>query len=291
MKSNPLVSIVLTSYNQKSLLERAFESLISQTYKNLEIIIVDDCSTDGVTIPYIERVTKKFPERVRYHIQARNVGIPKNKNTGFKMCKGDFITYLDGDDYFLPEKIEQELATFRKDPSLDVVFSNFHIISESNKLVEQWKSNEEIMPQGHIFKDIVMRQFPKSILFRFELMKSEVLSRIGYYDENISAFHDWDSRIRYSIFAMIGFTNQLGSAYVTGENGISKTMSRSSLLCEMRHVFLKNYELLIQSVGKKEAKSLKQIFLSKNRFQILKCVNIREQPLLYMKARLKFENL
>jgi glycosyltransferase involved in cell wall biosynthesis len=93
---NPLVSIVLTSYNQPDLLETAFQSLISQTYKNIEIIIVDDCSTDPLNRKLILKFQDDYPAIVRYILHDENKSIPANKNSGFKIAKGEFITFLDG---------------------------------------------------------------------------------------------------------------------------------------------------------------------------------------------------
>ncbi len=127
----PLVSVVLTSYNQKEQFERAFNSLISQTYKSIEIIIVDDCSTDNESQSYIKWLGEQYPDIVRYHLQKKNVGIPKNKNTGFKMACGDYVTYLDGDDQYYPEKIEREVDRFllRRNWMLFIrIFTMLHLV-------------------------------------------------------------------------------------------------------------------------------------------------------------------
>ena len=219
------------------------------------------------------------------------MGIPKNKNTGFKLSKGDFITYLDGDDYYYPEKIESELNVFRRDDNLDVVYSNFNFVSENYEIIGVWKGQNDSIHEGSIFKEVMSRNFPKQTLFRFELMKAEVLGKINFYDDHIPAFHDWDSRIRYSAFANIGYADSIGSAYVSDKKGISHTTKTLDLLLEMRRVFLKNAHLLRNNLAMGESSLIKMEFLTKNRSQILKCNGIKKRPLLYARARLGFRNL
>ena len=244
MNSLPTVSIVLTSFNQKKQLERAFYSLLDQTFKDIEIIIVDDCSTEVETVSFIESVCKKYPDLVKSKIQKANVGIAKNKNTGFKMASGKFITYLDGDDYYYPEKIEKELNIIGNDDSVDVVYSNFLYEDFSGNTICIWKEEESRVPEGNIFKEVISRSFPKETLFRCELIRAEVLKKINYYDEEIVAYHDWDSRIRYSAFSKIKYVNNIGSVYVQDPAGVSKIKSQTFLSEEMNYVFEKNMPLL-----------------------------------------------
>lgn len=243
MLKEPKITIVLTSYNQRVKLEKAFESLISQTYRNIDIIIVDDCSTDGVSQNYIKSLSETH-HNVCFFIQEKNVGIAKNKNTGFKMAKGDLITYLDGDDYFLPTKIEEELKVMLSDETIDVVYSNFRIENDFGETLSLWSEGKDKLPEGNIFKQAITRDFPKGILFRFELMKREVLNKINFYDEGILAFHDWDSRIRYSKFCNVKFSSNVGAAYVQDPAGISKVKTGFYLLEEMKSVYHKNRPLL-----------------------------------------------
>ncbi len=243
MNDKPLVSIVLTSYNQKPKLDRALTSLLDQTYQNIEIIIVDDCSTDGESIPFIKEAEAKH-ERVRSFIQPANVGIPKNKNTGFKMATGEYITYLDGDDYYYRHKLEQELQLILDNPSFDVVYSNFEYRTDDDQFLLFWNERGDNLPEGSILEHVITRSFPRNALFRFELMKKNVLESINYYDESITAFHDWDSRIRYSKLFCVGYNDSVCAAYLQDPAGISKRKSRTYLIDEMIRVFNKNAELL-----------------------------------------------
>lgn len=277
------VSIVLTSYNQKEKLKRAFNSLFNQTYKNIEIIIVDDCSTDNESQDYIKDIAAQHPQHVKYHLQEKNVGIPKNKNTGFKMATGDFITYLDGDDYYLPNKIEAEIKLFLEDSEIDVVYSNFRMESESGEFISNWCSGDDLPPEGDIFEQVIQRKFPKGILYRFELMKTEVLKKIDFYDPNIKAYHDWDSRIRYSEFCKIAYCNAVTSVYVQDDKGISKRTKQASLLQEMEVVYRKNWHLLV-SKERVAAKTHRKEFY-KNIGELLSYFTVfSDAPKLYLRV-------
>ncbi len=259
--SNPLVSVVVTSYNQKDILSRAIDSVIEQTYKNIEIVITDDGSTDG-SQDLINKYVRKYPELIKPVLSDRNQGIPKNKNQGFRVCNGDFITYLDGDDYFFHEKIERELKIFQSDSKLGIVYSNFAFADEDGTVLNYWNQGHKLIPQGYIFENVFSRDFPHWTLYRNELIKAEILKNINYYDENIIAFEDWDSRIRMTKNAKVGYSDYVGSAYVNDPRGISKLEKRQRLIQEMRNVIKKNLDLLDNLPFDRKIKILKSLNIS-----------------------------
>jgi|26BtaG_2_1085354.scaffolds.fasta_scaffold05090_4 glycosyltransferase involved in cell wall biosynthesis len=109
---NPLVTVYIPTYNRVDLLERAVTSVLKQTYINLEIIIVDDCSIDD-THDYLEELAKR-EKRVRYFIQEKNSGSCASRNIAIKNAKGFFITGLDDDDYFEESRIEDFISKWKK---------------------------------------------------------------------------------------------------------------------------------------------------------------------------------
>lgn len=254
----PLVSIVITSYNQPDILPRAIESVLSQTYDNIQVVIADDGSTDG-SQDLINQYAQRFPDKIKPILSSQNQGIPKNKNMGFRACDGDFITYLDGDDFYYPEKIEREINVFHADSSLGVVYSNFAFTNEQGKVYKYWKDNNCLVPQGYIFEQVFSRNFPHWTIYRNELMKADVLKKINYYDESVSAYHDWDSRIRITKNTKVGYSDYVGSAYVSNPQGISKVEKQERLLQEMKYVVEKNKHLLQDLSSLKQSQILKSI--------------------------------
>ena len=117
MKETPLVSVIIPVYNYERYLGEAIESVLNQTYRNLEVIVVDDGSTDRSS-----EVAKSFADRgVRYLYQDHE-GIGPARNTGVELAQGDFIAFLDADDRWPEEKLERQLSVFENDPALEMVF-------------------------------------------------------------------------------------------------------------------------------------------------------------------------
>src|SRR5690606_1394413 len=105
-------TVYIPTYNRVELLKRAVESVRQQTYQNLDIIIVDDCSKDS-THEYLKEITKQ-DSRIRYFIKEKNSGACVSRNIAIENARGDFITGLDDDDYFLNSRIEFFLEGYKK---------------------------------------------------------------------------------------------------------------------------------------------------------------------------------
>ncbi len=101
MHRSPFVSIIITAYNKQSSIDRCITSAIDQSYRNLEIIVVDDCSTDGT----LERI-KAHSFEIKIIANTENIGHSASRLVGLKHCSGEYITYLDGDDYLDRRAIE-----------------------------------------------------------------------------------------------------------------------------------------------------------------------------------------
>ncbi len=121
VKENPLISVVIPTYNRANLIGRAIESVSKQTYKNLEIIVVDDASSDNTA-----EVIKAIDEpRIKYVVHEKNGGSDKARNTGVEAASGDYVAFLDSDDVWLPNKIELQVAAIKNAsaPEKTVVFT------------------------------------------------------------------------------------------------------------------------------------------------------------------------
>lgn len=122
----PLVSILITSYNREQYIEEAIESALNQSYKNTEIIIVDNCSTDST----IERLEKyKANSKISIYINESNIGQFPNRNKAAEFAKGIYLKYLDSDDILYPHSLEVMVAVMEKYPmcglGISSVFSDF----------------------------------------------------------------------------------------------------------------------------------------------------------------------
>lgn len=124
--SAPLVSVIIPTYNRAVLLSEAVNSVLLQTYQNIEIIVIDDGSTDNTT-----EVMATFGERVRY-TRRPNAGVNAARNLGLKQARGEFVALLDSDDLWAPFKIELQVRLLRHFTDAGFVFSNFQIFRGSS---------------------------------------------------------------------------------------------------------------------------------------------------------------
>ncbi len=192
---NDLVSVICLSFNHRNYAEEALQSILDQTYKNIEIIIVDDASTDG-SEQVIRGFISKHPT-IKFIQLTENVGNCKAFNLGLKEAKGEYIIDLAADDILFPNRIEEGVTEMKKAGlNYGVNFSDAELISESGELLalHSDKYPHSTIPQGNVYKDIINRYFicPPTIMFR-----KEVIDYLGGYDEAL-AYEDFDFFVRSS---------------------------------------------------------------------------------------------
>ncbi len=120
-----LVSVVIPTYNCARYLTGAIESALGQSYEPVEVIVVDDGSTDNT-----REVANRFPDRIRYHYQP-NAGLAAARNQGIQLAKGEMVAFLDADDLWLRRKLELQCSVLAEDPAIDAVFSDYQNFSET----------------------------------------------------------------------------------------------------------------------------------------------------------------
>lgn len=133
--NEPLVSVIMPAYNAADYISEAIASVQNQTYKNWELFVIDDVSTDE-TCSIVENIIKQEP-RIQLLKNLKNEGTGVTRNKGITAAKGDFMAFLDADDRWLPEKLDVQIK-FMKENKLAMSFSSYHLISE----------NGEFQPKG-----------------------------------------------------------------------------------------------------------------------------------------------
>lgn len=184
---HPLVSVIVTTYNRRALLEETLDSIRSQTYSNLEILVVDNESGDG-TEDYVRSLSDP---RVRYFRNPNGGVIAVNRNFGLEQAEGDYVAFCDDDDLWLPRKIERQLEEFDRRPDADVV-ATATILFDGRSVLGV---NRRSLPLSTI-------TFPHQIVFGNEIALSSVLARrssilaVQGFDTNpdfcaVEDFHLW----------------------------------------------------------------------------------------------------
>jgi len=114
MNRHPLVSVIIPTYGRSELLDRAIDSVLAQTYDNIEIIVVDDNNSNSEHRKHTENVLQKYLQNGQavYLKHEKNVGGSAARNTGIKASKGEYVALLDDDDEWFPEKIEKQISYF-----------------------------------------------------------------------------------------------------------------------------------------------------------------------------------
>jgi glycosyltransferase involved in cell wall biosynthesis len=191
----PKVSVICVCYNHDRFVDDCIESLMKQTYKNFEIIIVDDGSTDKSVI-LIEQIVKRFPE-INFIKLETNQGVCAAFNVGLKHSTGEFIIDLSTDDILYCERIEKGVNLFQEfTPDYGVIFSDVEWIDEdSNHLnYQSERFPHRTIPQGDIYKNLIEFYFvcSPSMMYR-----REVIEKLKGYDETLT-YEDFDFWIRSS---------------------------------------------------------------------------------------------
>ncbi|MCS4185024.1 glycosyltransferase family 2 protein [Salinibacter ruber] len=240
------VSVLITSYNQKGLLQGAVESVLDQTRVPDEIIIADDCSQDG-SQDLIRSYATEYPDLIRPILQSQNVGIPGNRNSAYRATTGDLVTYLDGDDRFRPRKIEVDLETLEVNPEADIACANIAYIDPKGRRIGTWCDAEEEVPTGDVATEVLARGFPKGSLFRNEMVKKEKVEKIGFYDTDLPLYEDWELRIRLSKRAHLAYAHEITSEYRKNPQGISRSHAGRHLDACLR--IFRKHRSSIESLG------------------------------------------
>lgn len=197
-----LVSVVIPTYKRSKMLERAIESVFGQTYTNLEILLVNDNNpNDEFTAEIQERIKKYVSDsRLQFIIQEKHVNGAVARNVGIKRAKGEYVAFLDDDDWWEKDKIEKQIKTFSK------LSKEYGVISCKAKRFKE-KECFEVWPKypdGNTYKDILLLRasYPTgSLLFRHT-----ALDVAGYFDETLLRHQDLQLLInftyRYKIYVI-----------------------------------------------------------------------------------------
>jgi glycosyltransferase involved in cell wall biosynthesis len=186
------VSVIVTSYNQKEYLIQTLDSILAQTLKPWEIIVCDDGSSDG-SREIITRYAISYPEMIKPLFQEVNLGVTRNRNSGIKAARGDYVTTLDGDDLYLPGKLEAELKKARESQA-KLVYSNVIYIDEhGNHTGIRYKDNRQ--REGCLFEQITTLKYPAP---REVLIDRRCIEEMGFLDENFKINEDFEWIVRLS---------------------------------------------------------------------------------------------
>ena len=237
------VTAIITTHNRKELLERAIKSVLAQTYSNMELIVVDDASDDGTD------------ELCRFY-ELTYIYIPKNKkkgtnyarNLGIKTAKGDYVAFLDDDDYWLPEKIEKQVNLIESKDCELVYCGVRHEIISNNDI-----SYRDIFPSSNNQGDM-----HKKILWTIPtttsniLVKKDALYAIGLFDEKLNYWQETELNIRLAQRKPFYFVNEILCVYRVNINDPNRMTNKYHGWIKSVKYIHKKHKKLYKSLSFKE---------------------------------------
>lgn len=183
-KTQPLVSIIIPTYNRPELLKRAIQSVLTQTYKNIEIIVVDDNSDLD-----LNHFREEYSS-VSFLTNSENRGACYSRNRGFEEANGEYVNFLDDDDELYPEKIERQIERFKVSDDEKLGMITCHLIDQ--------RSGKEVTVRNKVRGDIYRELLARYAVSGTETMlfKKKVLQKVGVFDETLPANQEYDLLIR-----------------------------------------------------------------------------------------------
>jgi glycosyltransferase involved in cell wall biosynthesis len=237
----PLVSICIPVYNGESFIYKTLNSAVNQTYKNLEIIIFDNCSTDKTT-----EIIKTFKDsRIMYHINNINCGAKNNFNKCIESANGEFILLLMADDLIKPNAIEKQVDALLNNPDVSLCISATNVINEFDDIImKRQLCKKSLKIDGKkIAKKSVMRGRniygePSCVLFRKDKSR-----QVGYF-ENVGPLYystDLDYWLRLSYIGDVYFINEFLSEF-----RVSSTSATNALFYKKFKILLNDWKNLLK---------------------------------------------
>lgn len=196
------VSVIIPVYNREVMIKKAINSVLDQTFNDFEVIVVDDGSVDRTK----EAVADIKDARVKY-FHKENGGVSSARNLGIKEAKGEYICFLDSDDYYDPKKIEKQVEVLNKNADVDACYHLPCVVDESGNQLRPKSKERYIIKDGYIIESLLKRDI---FLFIWTLMVKRDVARKLMFNEEMRTAEDIDFiyRLAYN-HKMIGLREQL----------------------------------------------------------------------------------
>ncbi|HTI51433.1 MAG TPA: glycosyltransferase family 2 protein [Planctomycetaceae bacterium] len=178
----PRVSVIIPTYNRASLVCAAIESVLGQGYPNLEVLVIDDGSTDDTA-----QVVARFGTPVRY-VRQSNAGAASARNRGIELATGELVAFLDSDDLFLPGKLKEQVQCFQQQPALVLVYCWFSVLDEWGRC----RLGRRCRLTGHVAQELLAQSMQGPLATPTVMVRRPALFEAGLFDESMTLSEDTD---------------------------------------------------------------------------------------------------
>lgn len=207
----PTVSVIIPTYQHAQFISDAIQSVLDQTYRDFEVIIINDGSTDRTA-----EILDGYSDRVTVITQP-NRGLPASRNVGINHSLGEFVAFLDADDFWLSNKLEKQVQLMNEDPDLGLIFTNATVLSGA---ITKGTIFDLVTPKsGWVEKELFQDNFMPmpTILVRRSCFKS-----VGLFDENLRSCEDYDLWLRISHLYPVAYIDEPLACYRIGSSQMSQ---------------------------------------------------------------------
>ena len=213
--SHPLVTVIATCFNHERFVIECLESIRAQTYANVQLIIADDCSTDG-SVPLIEDWVRRTGTDCQLVFHGENQGICRTRNETISLARGRYVSSLSTDDAWFPEKLAVQVEQLEGLPSVGVLYGDAYLMDVDGRPLSttfferarpQWSSRRP--PEGDIFAELLEGNFIPAMT---TMVRRECYEHVGPYDESL-AYEDWDIWLRLARRTEFAYTPYVGARY------------------------------------------------------------------------------
>ena len=188
MEKSPKVSVIIPAYNRRDFVTEAIDSALNQTYRDFEVIVVDDGSTDGTG----EMLKERYDDKIRYFYKE-NGGCASARNYGIKMARGEYIAFLDSDDRYLPEKLEDQVGILEKNNRCGFVSSDVIFFDDGKEYLFKTIRPDK---NGDIAYPIFMFTY---FSLCASVFRKSCFDKVGYFNETMRYNEDTDMLLRVAI--------------------------------------------------------------------------------------------
>ena len=220
----PNVSVNICCYNSEKFIEKTLQSVLAQTYRDLEVIIVDDGSSDRTG----DIIRSIADQRIIYHYQ-KNQGLSYSRNRAIDLSKGEYIAFLDHDDLWLPEKLEKQLALFERNRSLGMVYSDCFAFNMNTGQKVRYSEMTQLF-RGWVLAQLFQVDF---IPVLTALVKRDVIGMAGKFDLNYKIAEDYEFFVRVAERYPVDFIPEPLAVYNLHDDNSVKKQRKTCFLEEM----------------------------------------------------------
>lgn len=237
MDTTEKISVIIPTYNRANLIERSVRSVLDQTYDNLEVIVVDDGSTDD-TQEVIGRIND---QRLLYKRLPSNQGVSNARNVGVSIATASLIAFQDSDDRWRKDKLEKQMEYWQTHQEYSMVYSSYVYHAEEGDSYQVPSENVQGELEGDIFTSLLLRN---TIGAPAMLMRKECFLQCGGFDRSYKSLEDWEFALRFAKEYQVGFLKEpLVDAYLSG-NSVSSAAgayyeSRCRIIAKYKKELLK----------------------------------------------------